>query len=170
MSNNFDNDPISYRAAGDVAVDAGLRAFFRSVYNYMIAGLALTGVVGYGVAFFAGQSPALFGLLYGSPVGLILAFAPLVLSLIFGGRIYTMSPGAAQGVFWLFATVMGVTMSYIFAAFVGSAATVTEKLAKLQHDTGGFGGLLVMGYDFSAEQEAWEESLHRLIEDVLPNV
>ena len=123
MSNNFDNDPISYRAAGDVAVDAGLRAFFRSVYNYMIAGLALTGVVGYGVAFFAGQSPALFNLLYGSPVGLILAFAPLVLSLIFGGRIYTMSPGAAQGVFWLFAAVMGVTMSYIFAAFVGSAAT-----------------------------------------------
>ena len=38
MSNNFDDDPIRYGSAGNVAVDAGLRTFFRSVYNYMIAG------------------------------------------------------------------------------------------------------------------------------------
>jgi len=64
-----------------------------------------------------------------------------------------------------------VTVDYLLehSWFVGSAATVTEKLAKLQHDTGGFGGLLVMIYDFSTEQQQWEESLHRLVEDVLPN-
>jgi len=63
-----------------------------------------------------------------------------------------------------------VTVDYLLenSWFVGSAATVTEKLQKLQHDTGGFGGLLVMIYDFSTEQEQWEESLHRLVEDVLP--
>ncbi len=65
-----------------------------------------------------------------------------------------------------------ITVDYLLEHnwFVGSAATVTEKLAKLQHDTGGFGGLLVMVYDFSTEQEQWEESLHRLIEDVLPKI
>ena len=52
--------------------------------------------------------------------------------------------------------------------FVGSSQTVIDKLGKLQHATGGFGGLLVMIYDFSTEQEAWEESMHRLVEDVLP--
>jgi alkanesulfonate monooxygenase SsuD/methylene tetrahydromethanopterin reductase-like flavin-dependent oxidoreductase (luciferase family) len=65
-----------------------------------------------------------------------------------------------------------VTVDYLIdnSWFVGSSATVTEKLAQLQYDTGGFGGLLVMLYDFSSEQQAWEESLHRLVEDVLPRL
>ena len=121
MSNNFDNDPVSYRRAGDVAVDAGLRIFFRSVYNYMIAGLALTGVVGYGVAFFAFQDGSPLGaILYGSPVAYVVMFAPLVLSLIFGGRIYTMRPATAQIIFWLFAALMGVALSSIMAFAVGT--------------------------------------------------
>ena len=45
----------------------------------------------------------------------------------------------------------------------------TDMLGQLQHDTGGFGSLLVMIYDFSTEQGAWEESLQRLVEDVLPH-
>lgn len=35
-------------------------------------------------------------------------------------------------------------------------STLIDKLGQLQHDTGGFGGLLVMIYDFSTEQGAWE--------------
>jgi alkanesulfonate monooxygenase SsuD/methylene tetrahydromethanopterin reductase-like flavin-dependent oxidoreductase (luciferase family) len=53
---------------------------------------------------------------------------------------------------------------------VGSPATVTEKLEQLQHDTGGFGALLVVLYDFSGEQERWEESLRLLVEEVAPKV
>jgi len=53
---------------------------------------------------------------------------------------------------------------------VGSPATVTEKLQQLQHDTGGFGALLVVLYDFSGEQERWEESLRLLVEEVAPKV
>lgn len=52
--------------------------------------------------------------------------------------------------------------------FVGSTRTVIHKLGKLQHHTGGFGSLLVMLYDFSTEQGAWEDSLHRLVEEVVP--
>ena len=53
---------------------------------------------------------------------------------------------------------------------VGSPATVTEKLQQLQHDTGGFGTLLVVLYDFSGEQQRWEESLRLLVEEVAPKV
>jgi len=53
---------------------------------------------------------------------------------------------------------------------VGSPATVTEKLQQLQQDTGGFGTLLVVLYDFSSEQERWEESLRLLVEEVAPKV
>ena len=98
MSNNFDNDPIRYGNASNAAVDAGLRTFFRSVYNYMIAGLAVTGIVGFVVAYFAFQDGSVLGqILYGSPVRWVVMLAPLGLSLIFGGRIYTMKPSSATG-------------------------------------------------------------------------
>jgi hypothetical protein len=157
MSNNFDDDPISYRRAGDVAVDAGLRTFFRSVYNYMIAGLALTGVVGFVVAYFAFQDGSVLGqILYGSPVRWVVMFAPLVLSFIFGGRIYTMSPGAAQAVFWTFSALMGVTLSFIMAFAINSVGA--QQLANATGYSGpvvlkaflsaslGFGILSIFGY------------------------
>jgi alkanesulfonate monooxygenase SsuD/methylene tetrahydromethanopterin reductase-like flavin-dependent oxidoreductase (luciferase family) len=53
--------------------------------------------------------------------------------------------------------------------FVGSPATVVEKLAGLHEATGGFGTLLVMIYDFSTEQAWWEESLQLLVEEVMPH-
>ena len=54
--------------------------------------------------------------------------------------------------------------------FVGSPRTVVDKIGELQRSTGGFGGLLVMVYDFSLEQEAWEHSLELLVNEVLPQV
>jgi alkanesulfonate monooxygenase SsuD/methylene tetrahydromethanopterin reductase-like flavin-dependent oxidoreductase (luciferase family) len=52
--------------------------------------------------------------------------------------------------------------------FVGSPATVSEKIERLQEATGGFGGLLVMVYDFSTEPEWWEHSLELLVHEVMP--
>jgi FtsH-binding integral membrane protein len=37
----------TYGASTDVAVDEGLRAYMLRVYNYMAAGIALTGLVAY---------------------------------------------------------------------------------------------------------------------------
>jgi alkanesulfonate monooxygenase SsuD/methylene tetrahydromethanopterin reductase-like flavin-dependent oxidoreductase (luciferase family) len=64
-----------------------------------------------------------------------------------------------------------VTVDYLIdnAWFVGSPATVTEKIERLQHDTGGFGGMLVMIYDFADEQRAWEHSLDLLVNEVMPH-
>ena len=157
MSNNFDNDPIRYGSAGNVAVDAGLRTFFRSVYNYMIAGLALTGVVGYGVAFFAFQDGSLWAhILYGSPVAYVVMFAPLGLSLIFGGRIYTMRPAHAPMFSGRFAALMGVALSSIMAFAVGTwahsllrtppAISGPVVLKSFLSASLGFGVLSIFGY------------------------
>ena len=43
-----------------------------------------------------------------------------------------------------------------------------DKIGSLQQSTGGFGGLLLMIYDFSTEAEWWDESLQLLVEEVLP--
>lgn len=64
-----------------------------------------------------------------------------------------------------------VTVDYLIenAWFVGSPDTVNQKLEKLQQDTGGFGGMLVMIYDFKDEQDTWQHSLDLLVDEVMPN-
>ena len=51
---------------------------------------------------------------------------------------------------------------------VGSASTVASKLAEMQDESGGFGTLLVINFDFMDEYSAWTNSQTALMEEVLP--
>ncbi len=53
---------------------------------------------------------------------------------------------------------------------VGSPDTVAEKIATMQENVGGFGCLLVLGFDYMENTEAWLNSLSLLKEEVLPKV
>jgi alkanesulfonate monooxygenase SsuD/methylene tetrahydromethanopterin reductase-like flavin-dependent oxidoreductase (luciferase family) len=53
---------------------------------------------------------------------------------------------------------------------VGSPDTVAEKLAKVYEDCGGFGKLLVFGFDYSETPEVWHQSLQLLADEVAPKV
>jgi alkanesulfonate monooxygenase SsuD/methylene tetrahydromethanopterin reductase-like flavin-dependent oxidoreductase (luciferase family) len=47
---------------------------------------------------------------------------------------------------------------------------VAEKLARVYDDVGGFGQLLVFGFDYVDNAAAWHESLRLLAQEVLPKV
>ena len=51
---------------------------------------------------------------------------------------------------------------------VGSPRTVTQKLATMHQESGGFGTLLVINFDFKDEWRSWSDSQQALIEEVLP--
>jgi hypothetical protein len=53
---------------------------------------------------------------------------------------------------------------------VGSPSTVTEKIEKIYHDVGGFGTLLVFGFDYKHRPEAWHHSLSLLKNEVMPRL
>ena len=53
---------------------------------------------------------------------------------------------------------------------VGSPRTVAEKLERIYHNAGGFGGLLVFGFDYVEQPEAWHNSLRLLMQEVAPRV
>jgi alkanesulfonate monooxygenase SsuD/methylene tetrahydromethanopterin reductase-like flavin-dependent oxidoreductase (luciferase family) len=53
---------------------------------------------------------------------------------------------------------------------IGSPATVAEKLERVYNDVGGFGNLLVFGFDYADNPGAWHRSLTLLAEDVAPRV
>jgi FtsH-binding integral membrane protein len=133
-------------------IDAGLRAHMQRVYGYMAGGLALTGIVAY-VAAASGfyQSIADTGLIW------IVMLAPLgfVLALSFG--IERMSAATATVLFWLYATVMGLSLGGIFLVFTGTSiarvffiTAATFGAMSLygyttRTDLSGFGSFLLMG-------------------------
>src|SRR5579863_6570528 len=85
-------------AATPIGVDAGLRQYMLRVYNYMAAGLALTGVVSYGAV-----ASGFYQTIYGTPLVWIVMFAPLAFVLVLSFGIQRLSLGAAQLTFWAFA-------------------------------------------------------------------
>ena len=53
---------------------------------------------------------------------------------------------------------------------IGSPATVVEKLERVFDEVRGFGQILVFGFDYSENPEAWRTSLGMLANEVLPRV
>jgi len=97
-------------------VDAALRAYMARVYNYMAAGLAVTGIVAYAAA-----NSGFYAAIVGTPLIWLVMLAPLgfVLALSFG--IHRMSAATASLLFWLYAAVMGLSLAGIFLVFTGTS-------------------------------------------------
>jgi alkanesulfonate monooxygenase SsuD/methylene tetrahydromethanopterin reductase-like flavin-dependent oxidoreductase (luciferase family) len=53
---------------------------------------------------------------------------------------------------------------------IGSPETVAEKIAAIHHDLGGFGSMLVFGFDYSETPGVWQESLRRIMQEVSPRL
>jgi FtsH-binding integral membrane protein len=137
-----------------VAVDEGLRTYVLGVYNYMAAGVALTGIVAYLTSVLAGSSLETltpFGqTLYGSPLRWVVMLAPLGFVLFLSVRIQQMSVGAAQTSFWLFAAVMGISLSSIFLVFTNQSITQVFFVTAAT-----FGALSLWGYTTKRDISGW---------------
>lgn len=147
------------------AVDEGLRAYMLQVYNYMAAGVAITGLVAYGIYVFAvtqdaGQAVAQlrdglylteFGrLVFVSPLKWVLFLAPLGMVFYLSARVHRMSVSGAQTAFWIFAALMGASLASIFLVFAhGSIARVFFISAAA------FGALSLWGYTTKKDLSGW---------------
>jgi FtsH-binding integral membrane protein len=160
-------------AAGEI--DEGLRAHMLRVYNYMVTGLMITGLLAIGTFMVTttgepvvtsqgvmqvGESLYLTSLgvtLYGSPLMWVMFLAPLGLVLFLSFRVHKMSVAAAQTTFWIFAAILGISLSSIFIVYdLGSIAQVFFITAAMfgamslwgyttKRDLTGFGSFLFMG-------------------------
>ena len=144
----------AYPTRTGAAVDEGLRSYMLGVYNYMAAGVALTGVAAYLTSMMAvgadGQLTAFGTALYASPLKWVVMLAPLAFVFFLSFRIEKMSVGAAQLTFWLFAAVMGVSLSSIFLVFTG------QSIAQIFFITAAtFGALSLWGYTTKRDISAW---------------
>ena len=108
---------MQVRSFDQAAIDAGLRQYMLSIYNYMTVALVITGLVAFGVA----QSPAALHMIFGTPLKWVVMLAPLGFVFLFSARIHAMTPSTAQMVFWAFAATMGLSMASIFLVFTGAS-------------------------------------------------
>jgi FtsH-binding integral membrane protein len=152
-------DPISqrYDTAGRAFdrgyFDEGLRQHMLRVYNYMGAGLILTGLV----AMFVSTSPAMMQAIFGTPLKWVVMLAPLAFVMVLSFGIHRLSFAAAQGVFWAYCAAMGLSMSAIFLVFTGSSIALTFFVTSAtflsmslwgyttKRDLTGMGHFLIMG-------------------------
>jgi FtsH-binding integral membrane protein len=131
MANGFDPrlgaapSAVDSFGRADVAVDAGLRSYMLSVYNYMASGVLLTGVVAMLFARGGENSLAVQVMVNGGPLRWLVILSPLAIVMIMSFGVNRISTGAAQALYWAFATLMGISLSTIFLIYTGGSIAIT---------------------------------------------
>ena len=134
-------------SASEAIIDQGLRAYMLKVYNYMASALVLTGFVALLTAKFAVISfeplilSSLGNSLYNSGLAWIVMLAPLGVVFYMSFGIAKMSASKAQTVFWIFASLMGLSLSSIFLAYTATSITRVFFIT-----AGTFGAMSIYGY------------------------
>lgn len=135
MSDYHRNTASGIPSDGVVALDADLRAYMLRVYNYMTAGVGLTGLAAFLTYQFTGPE------LLQSPLMWVFMLAPLGLVIFISARINTLSVEAARALFFLYAALVGISLSTIFHLYTQSSITRVFFIS-----AAAFGALSLWGY------------------------
>jgi len=137
-------------------IDEGLRAHMNKVYGTMSVGMLITFAAAWAISGLAvttdpaGASAQMreglyltsFGYaIYGSPLKYVIMFAPLLFIFGFGAAVNRLSAAAAQTLFYVFAAVMGLSISSIFLVFTGQSIIQVFLITSIA-----FAGLSLVGY------------------------
>ena len=128
--------------------------FIRSVYNWMAAGLALTGIV----ALYVASSETLIQMIFSNQLlffGLIIGELALVFYL--SARIQKIQASTATGLFLLYSALNGLTLSFVFLIYTASSVASVFFICAAtfgacsvygmitQRDLTSMGGFMTMG-------------------------
>ncbi|MEZ2223047.1 Bax inhibitor-1/YccA family protein [Rhizobium sp. RCC_161_2] len=141
---NYQNRTPQAGAQTGAMIDEGLRAYMLKVYNLMALGLAITGIAAYlsfSLAFADGQITTFGQAIYASPLKWVVIFAPLAMVFFLSFRINRMSMAAATTTFWVYAALVGLSLSSIFIIYTGQSVVQTFFVTAAS-----FGALSLYGY------------------------
>ena len=130
-------------------MDEGLRAYMLKVYNYMATGILLTGIVSLitfkmAVVSVTGTGIVLTGFgnaIYNSALMWVVMLAPLAIVFYMSFGINKMGFAKAQTLFWVYAGLMGLSLSSILLVYTGAS------IARVFFITAAtFGAMSIYGY------------------------
>ena len=137
----------SYRTMSVDATAAEQQRFMVRVYNWMTAGLGITGFM----AFYISNSPTMMNIIFGNPI-MPIALIITQIGLVFwlATRVMQMSASKATGVFMLYAGLTGITFSAIFMAYTTASIFSTFLVT-----AGTFGAMSLYGYTTKKDLTSW---------------
>jgi len=131
-------------------MDEGLRAYMLKVYNYMATGILLTGIIAlltFKMSVVTDSSGSIVGLtqmgnaIYMSGLKWLVMLAPLGVVFYMSFGINKMSTAKAQTTFWIFASLMGLSLSSILLVYTGMSITRVFFICSAT-----FGAMSIYGY------------------------
>ena len=133
-----------------VVMDEGLRAYMLKVYNYMASGVLLTGIIALISFQLSAETNSLgkivdytaFGkTIFFSGWRWVIMLAPLGIVFYMSFGINKMSAAKAQTVFWVFAALMGLSLSWILLIYTGASVARVFFITSAT-----FGAMSIYGY------------------------
>ena len=134
---DFNTMRASSAATRATQIDEGLRVHMNKVYGLMSIAMLVTGAVAWGV----GSNEQLVRAIFGTPLKWVVMLAPLAVVFAFGAMINRMATSTAQIVFFAYSALMGLSISFIFAAYTGISIAQTFLVTAIA-----FAGLSLYGY------------------------
>ena len=129
------------------AVAAEQQRFMVRVYNWMTAGLAITGFM----AFYVSGNETIMSIIFGNPImPIVLMIVQIGLVFWLASRVMQMSVSQATGVFMLYAGLTCVTFSFIFVVYTSASITSTFLVT-----AGTFGAMSLYGYTTKKDLTSW---------------
>ena len=159
---NTMRDAVGARAA---QIDEGLRAHMNKVHGTMSVGMLITALAAWAIAGLATTTDPnlavgtmrngtmLTGLgaaIYTSALKWVVMFAPLAMIFAFGAVMKRASASAAQLFFFVFATLIGVSLSSIFIFYTSYSIVQTFLVTAIA-----FAGLSLWGYTTKKDISGW---------------
>ena len=137
----------SLRTMSVDAVAAEQQRFMVRVYNWMTAGLAITGFM----AFYVSNNETIMSIIFGNPImPIVLMIAQIGLVFWLASRVMQMSVSQATGVFMLYSGLTGITFSFIFVVYTSASITSTFLVT-----AGTFGAMSLYGYTTKKDLTSW---------------
>lgn len=139
-----------FGATRTAEIDAGLRAYMIRIYNYMAAGVALTGVVAwltFNAATITDVNGRLTGLtsfgqtIYSGPLTIVLFLATLGIVFFLSFRVDKLQPSTAMVLFMVYAGLLGLMLSSVFLTYTHASIARTFFISAAS-----FGALSLYGY------------------------
>ncbi len=126
-------------ARGDASIDLGLRSYMLGIYNLMMVGLAITGIIAMAVAYFAATNVEFLMFLY--RFNFILILVPFGVAMFLQFRIDSLSTSTARTLFIAYAALLGASLAPIFLVYDVASISRTFFITAAS-----FGGLSLYGY------------------------
>jgi len=137
----------TFASRTNTSYEDGLRKYFLKIYQMMSIGLLITALSAFAVFYIPSIANIMFnitpnGYLLGlTNIGWIISFAPLGISLFFSFGYSKINNESAQILFWVYATLMGMSLASLGFVYTGASIAKTFLVCSSM-----FGVMSLYGY------------------------